>query len=81
MQDAASGSVALFDRRKGYGEPTLDRRRTYVDVMERVLGNDALARARQHNRFECQINVGGATAGTAITAIEVHMLDGDDDDR
>jgi hypothetical protein len=81
MQDARSCSVALFDRRKGYGERTLDRRRTYVDVMERVLGNDALARARQHNRFERQITGAGATVGTAITGIEVHLLDGSDDKR
>jgi hypothetical protein len=75
MRDAPARDVTLFDRRKGYGEPTLDRRRTYVDVMERVLGNDALARAGQHNRFEREINVTGATPGTAITSIEVHLLD------
>jgi hypothetical protein len=81
MRDAPCRHVTLFDRRKGYGEPTLDRRRTYVDVMERVLGNDALARARQHNRFSRRIHVCGATAGTAITSIEVHLLDRYPDER
>jgi hypothetical protein len=68
--------VASFDRRKGYGEPTLDRRRTYVDVMERVLGSETLARAPQHNRFARPITVAGAAVGTAITAIEVNLLYG-----
>ena len=81
MRDAKPPHVALFDRRKGSCEPTLDRRRTYVDVMERVLGNDALARARQHNRFQRQIDVAGGTLGTTVTSIEVHVLDRDDDKR
>ena len=81
MRDAPPPHVALFDRRKGSGEPTLDRRRTYVDVMERVLGNDALARARQHNRFERQLDIAGATLGTTVTSIEVHVLDHHRDDR
>ena len=68
--------MTAFDRRKGYGAPTLDRRRTYVDVMERVLGRDRLARARQHNRFDRQIDLAGATIGTAITGIEVCLVDG-----
>ena len=68
--------MALFDRRKGYGEPTLDRRRTYVDVMERVLGSDTLSCAPQHNRFARPIAAAGAAAGTAFTAIEVSLLDG-----
>jgi hypothetical protein len=43
--------------------------------MERVLGNDALARARQHNRFEPQVEVSGTAVGTTVTSIEVHLLD------
>ena len=81
MRDAQPPHVALFDRRKGSSEPTLDRRRTYVDVMERVLGNDALARARQHNRFDRQIELTTGTLGTTVTSIEVRVLDRDDDDR
>ena len=44
--------------------------------MERVLGRDRLARARQHNRFDRQIDLAGATIGTAITGIEVCLVDG-----
>ena len=43
--------------------------------MERVLGNDALARARQHDRFERQLDIAGTTRGTTVTSIEVHLLD------
>jgi hypothetical protein len=77
MQDAVCQGVALFDRRKGYGEHSLDRRRTYVDIMERVLGGDILSRVpRQLNRFSREINVAGAVFGTAVASVEVCMLDG-----
>lgn len=72
--------MALFDRRKGYGEHILDRRRTYVDVMERVLGSDTLARrAHQRSRFTSDIRLAGTAVGTAVTSIEVLVLDNNDD--
>jgi hypothetical protein len=68
--------VALFDRRKGFGEHTVDRRRTYVDIMERVLGNEILSRhPRQPNRFTHEIDVAGAFFGTAVASVEVCVLD------
>jgi hypothetical protein len=68
--------VALFDRRKGYGEHTLDRRRTYVDILERVLGSEILSRhPRQPNRFARQIDIAGAVFSTAVTSVEVCVLD------
>jgi hypothetical protein len=81
MQDAPCPNVALFDRRKGYGEYTLDRRRSYVDIMERVLGTDILSRRpRQRNRFAREIQIAGAAVGTAVASVEVRILDGIDDE-
>ena len=81
MQDAVWRGVALFDRRKGYGEHSLDRRRTYVDIMERVLGSDILSRRpRQLNRFARQIDVAGAVFSTAVASVEVCVLDSIADD-
>jgi hypothetical protein len=71
--------VALFDRRKGYGEHSLDRRRSYVDIMERVLGTDLLPQPRQRNRFARQINLAGAAVGTAVASVEVRLLDSIED--
>lgn len=77
MQDAVSWRVAWFDRRKGFGEHSLDRRRTYVDIMERVLGSEILSRRpRQLNRFAREINVAGAVFSTAVASVEVCMLEG-----
>jgi hypothetical protein len=73
--------VALFDRRKGYGEYTLDRRRSYVDVVERVLGSDFLSRRpRQRNCFARELQIAGAAAGTAVSSVEVRILDSIDDE-
>ena len=47
--------------------------------MERVLGNDALAQARQHNRFEYR--TGDRAPGTTVTSIEVHLFDRYHDER
>jgi len=68
--------VAFFDRRKGYGAPSVDRRRTYVDIMERVLGSEMLtARPRQPRRFTRGFRIGGASVGSAAASVEVRMLD------
>lgn len=54
----------------------MDRRRTYVDIMERVLGPELLVvRPRQQGRFVTEVNTSGAPVGTAISAVEVRMLD------
>lgn len=67
--------MGVFDRRKGYREHTLDRRRTYVDIMERVLGSEMLSRPPTQERFSKDINIIGASLGTAVTSVEVRVLD------
>jgi hypothetical protein len=76
MPNAAFPGVAFFDRRKGRGEYTVDRRRTYVDIMEHVLGSEMLSgRPGQRSRFRRGLRVVGAAIGTAAAAVEVRMLD------
>ena len=54
----------------------MDRRRTYVDIMERVLGSELLSqRARQHGRFIRQVAFPGRGFATAGTSVEVCILD------
>ncbi len=82
MQHAFCSIVALFDRRKGYGEHAMDRRRTYVDIMERVLGNDLLSQPpRQPSRFMRKVTFPNAELDTAVTSVEVRVLDGIEDGR
>ena len=60
----------------------MDRRRTYVDIMERVLGNEMLSETPgQRNRFSRDITLAGASVGTAVTSIEVSVLDSIADDK
>ena len=37
--------VTALERRKGFGTPVIDRRKSYVDIVERVLGNSLPAAA------------------------------------
>ncbi len=60
----------------------MDRRRSYVDIMERVLGNELLSqRPRQRSRFRREVAFAGAGFGAAITSVEVRLLDNIEDER
>ena len=59
----------------------MDRRRSYVDIMERVLGNELLSqRPRQRSRFMREVSFAGAGFGSAITSVEVRLLDSIEDE-
>jgi hypothetical protein len=54
----------------------MDRRRSYVDIMERVLGTEMLSnQPRQRSRFTRDLNIAGASIGSAVAAVEVRVLD------
>ena len=64
-----------FERRKGDGVRHLDRRRTYMDVLERVLGSGMLSqRSPQRSRFE-QVNLVTPPFAAAVASVEVRVLD------
>jgi hypothetical protein len=63
--------VTFLERRKGFGASTMDRRKTYVDVMERVLGNSLLSdRPSDPNSFTKPTT----TLGSTVSEIQVTML-------
>ena len=65
-----------FERRKGYGVRHLDRRRTYIDIMERVLGTETLSqRPRQRSRFARQVNLVTPPFAAVVASVEVRVLD------
>jgi len=68
--------VALFERRKGYGDAILDRRRTYVDILERVLAGQIRSdRARERSRFLRRVKIGRSALNGAVGSVEVQLLD------
>ena len=76
---AAFRRVTFVERRKGVGERTMDRRRSYIDIVERVLGNSLPL--DQHHRpgtFLRDLSVGRSSFGSAISEIHVSILDGID---
>jgi hypothetical protein len=80
MRHALSEDVAFLERRKGYAEPTVDRRRSYVDIVERVLGATILPETpRQLGRFARTIELAEGTLTAAVTAVEVRVLDTSDE--
>ena len=68
-----------FERRKGDGVRHLDRRRTYMDIMERVLGSGMLSqRSRQRSHFR-QVNLVTPPFAAAVPSVEVRVLDSIDE--
>jgi hypothetical protein len=71
--------VTSFERRKGSGGRHLDRRRTYIDIMERVLGSRMLSpQSRQRSRF-AQIDLVTSPFAAAVSSVEVRVLDSIDE--
>jgi len=60
----------------------MDRRKSYVDVVERVLGNSLPSGAPSRSRrFIVQLNTGLCTVGSTVSEIYVSGLDRLDDRR
>ena len=75
-------SVAFLERRKGAGTASIDRRKSYVDVIERVLGNQvptsAVTKSRRlfSNTWSVKSNV-----GSTVSEVQVSILDSIEDAR
>jgi hypothetical protein len=68
--------VTLLERRKGFGTASMDRRKSYVDVMERVLGNSLPSSSPRRPRFfVSDLQLGCSTVGSTISEIQVTLLD------
>src|SRR5690349_7729503 len=71
MRCAACALMTFFERRKVDFQRTLDRRRTYIDVVERVLRSALptdLHRPGLFRRFDF------VTLGSTVSAVEVHLF-------
>jgi hypothetical protein len=72
----------FLERRKGFGTASMDRRKSYVDVMERVLGNSLPSSGPRRPRFFVSDHQFGRwTVGSTISEIQVTVLDSIDDHR
>ena len=71
--------VTFVERRKGDGRPTLDRRRAYIDVVERVLGSSLPSEAVRPGTIFKRVDFGQSAIGSTISEVQVHLL-GDDGD-
>jgi hypothetical protein len=80
MARARFGGVTFLERRKGSGTASMDRRKSYVDVMERVLGNSLPSDVPTRPcRFMTHLNTSRWSVGSAVSEICVSVLDGLDD--
>jgi len=65
--------MTFFERRKVDFQRTLDRRRTYIDVVERVL-RSALPIDNPRQGLFRRVDFGTTAVGSTVSAIEVHLL-------
>ena len=71
--------MTFVERRKGFGQRTLDRRKSYVDIVERVLGNSLpLDLPQRPLALFRDVSVGRSKLGSTISEIHVSILDGID---
>ena len=70
---AARSLMTFFERRKVDFQRTLDRRRTYIDVVERVL-RSALPVDNPHQGLFRRVDFGTMAVGSTVSAVEVHLF-------
>ena len=74
--------AAMFDRRIAGSTPALDRRRSYVDVIERVLaGSLPFGRNERGQLVLSDISFGRAAAFASASSVQVTLLNGIEDDE
>jgi hypothetical protein len=68
--------VTFLERRKGFGTASMDRRKSYVDVVERVLGSFLPSGApRQPGYFVSEFHLGHWSVGSTVSEIHIFVLD------
>ena len=68
-------SVTFLERRQGLGATSIDRRKSYVDIVERVLGNSLPSAAPIDSRRFVSHLTTGLWTGSTIAEIFVSVLD------
>ena len=75
MVRAHSPNVTFLERRQGLGATSIDRRKSYVDVVERVLGNSLPSAAPIGSRRFVTHLTTSLWTGSTISEIFVSVLD------
>jgi hypothetical protein len=65
--------MTFFERRKVDFQRTLDRRRTYIDVVERVLRSALPVDNPREGLFK-HVNIGATPVGSTVSEVEVHLF-------
>ena len=65
--------MTFVERRKGDLQRTLDRRRTYIDVVERVLRSTLPVELRSTNHFR-RFEIGHNAIGSTVSGVEVDVF-------
>jgi hypothetical protein len=74
--------MAMFERRSGGGVPSLDRRKTYMDILERVMGCSIPTVAwERRSLLLSELTFAGPVGIATATAVHVTVLDGIARDR
>jgi len=66
--------MTFFERRKVDFERTLDRRRTYIDVVERVLRSALPVESPRRNGLFRRRDFGTSALGSTVSEVEIHLL-------
>ena len=64
--------VTFIERRKGDSQRTLDRRRTYIDVVERVLGSFLPSEIARPPTSFTRFDIG--QIGSTVSEVQVYLL-------
>jgi hypothetical protein len=73
---AACTFVTFVERRKGDDHRTLDRRRTYIDIVERVLGSSLPSEISRPRSLFTRLDIGQTVIGSTVSEVQVYLLDG-----
>jgi hypothetical protein len=74
-------SVTFLERRKGFGTASIDRRKSYVDVIERVLGNQVPSSDVTRTRRFVSNNSAGTAVASTVSEVQVSILGSIEDTR
>jgi hypothetical protein len=69
-----SPPVAFIERRKGDGHRTVDRRRTYIDVVERVLGTSLPTESSGRMTRFTRVYFGQVVIGSTVSEVRIFFL-------
>ena len=67
--------VTFVERRKGDSQRTLDRRRTYIDVVERVLGSFLPSEITRPAMIFTRFDIGQRVIGSTVSEVQIYLLE------